>query len=270
MIISVEELAEKIPDGAKIAVPADYAGIAMEATRALIRRRAKGLHIVGVPTSGLQSELLIGAGCASVFESSALTLGEYNPPPRFSAAVKEGSVTLIDATCPAIHAALQASQKGAPFMPLRGIIGSDILKHHPDWKVIDNPFSEDEDPVVAIPAIQPDVALFHAPIADRDGNVWVGRRRELVNMAQASKTAFVTVEEIREGSLLDDEELAAGTLPALYVGAITHCPDGSWPLGFWQGKGEDADHLSDYVSRAKTEEGFQSYLNEHVFMGGRS
>ncbi len=270
MIISVEELADKIPDGSKIAVPADYAGIAMEATRALIRRETKDLHIIGVPTSGLQSELLIGAGCVSVFESSALTLGEYNPAPRFSAAVKEGSVALIDATCPAIHAALQASQKGAPFMPLRGIIGSDILRHHPDWKVIDNPFSKDEDLVVAIPAIQPDVALFHAPIADRDGNIWVGRRRELVNMAQASKTAFVTVEEIRESSLLDDEELAAGTLPALYVGAIAHCPDGSWPLGFWQGKGEDGDHLSDYVNRAKTEEGFQNYLNEHVFTGGRS
>ncbi|MEP3247629.1 MAG: CoA-transferase [Sneathiella sp.] len=270
MIISVEELARKIPDGSKLAVPADYAGISMETTRALIRRRARDLHIVGVPTSGLQSELLIGAGCVAIFESSALTLGEYNPPPRFSEAVKEGSLKLVDATCPAIHAALQASQKGAPFMPLRGIIGSDILKHHPDWKVMDNPFSEEEDPVVVIPAIQPDVALFHAPLADRHGNVWVGRRRELVNMAQASKTALVTVEEITDDNLLEDEKTASGTLPSLYIGGIAHCENGSWPLGFWHGKGEDADHLARYVTQAKTSEGFAAYLDEYVYSGGCS
>ena len=35
---------------------------------------------------------------------------------------------MMDATCPVIHAALQASEKGIPFIPLRGLIGSDILK----------------------------------------------------------------------------------------------------------------------------------------------
>ena len=32
-----------------------------------------------------------------------------------------------DATCPALHAAFQAAEKGVPFMPLRGLIGSDVL-----------------------------------------------------------------------------------------------------------------------------------------------
>ena len=47
-----------------------------------------------------------------------------------------------DATCPALHAAFQAAEKGVPFMPLRGLIGTDVLKNRPDWKVIDNPFGE--------------------------------------------------------------------------------------------------------------------------------
>ena len=85
-----------------------------------------------------------------------------------------------DATCPALHAAFQAAEKGVPFMPLRGLIGSDLLAHRPDWKVIDNPF-DDDDPIVLLPALKPDVALFHAPIADRDGNVWIGRDRELAD-----------------------------------------------------------------------------------------
>ena len=58
-----------------------------------------------------------------------------------------------------------AAQKGVPFIPMRGLIGSDILRTRPDWTVIDNPFEKD-DPIVAIPAIRPDVCLFHAPEAD--------------------------------------------------------------------------------------------------------
>ena len=262
--LSIEAFAAAIPDGAKVAIPADYAGVSMAATRALIRRRARNLHLVGVPTSGLQAELLIGAGCAHTLESSALTLGEYGPAPRFTKAVREWSIRLIDATCPAIHAALQASQKGIPFMPLRGIIGSDVLKNHPDWKIIQNPFSEDEDPIVAIPAIRPDIALFHAPLADRDGNVWLGRKRELVNMSHASKAAFVTVDAISDTSLFASEEMAAGVLPALYVGAISVAPNGSWPLPFWNGaKGDDA-HMREYMQMAASDEGFADYLARFV------
>lgn len=262
--VSIEDFAMAIPDGAKVAIPADYAGIAMEATRALIRRRVKNLHLVGVPTSGLQAELLIGAGCVKMFESSALTLGEYGPAPRFTKAVREGSIDLIDATCPAIHAGLQASQKGIPFMPLRGILGSDVLKNHPGWKVIQNPFANDDDPIVAIPAIQPDIALFHAPLADRDGNVWIGRKRELVNMAHASKAAFVTVDAISETSLFETEEKAAGVLPALYVGKVSVTPNGSWPLPFWNGAEVDDAHMHRYMDMAKSDDGFQDYLNEFI------
>ncbi|MCF8466450.1 MAG: hypothetical protein K9G33_03535 [Sneathiella sp.] len=264
-IVSIDDLAKTIPDGAKIAIPADYAGVSMAATRALIRRRAQGLHIVGVPTSGLQAELLIGAGCVTTLESSALTLGEYGPAPRFTRAVREGTIRLVDATCPAIHAGLQASQKGTPFIPLRGILGSDVLKNHPDWKVIQNPFSDGDDPIVAIPAIRPDIALFHAPLADRDGNVWLGRKRELVNMAHASMTAFVTVDAISETSLFETEEKAAGVLPALYVGKVSLSPNGSWPLPFWNGaKGDDA-HMRRYMEMAASDAGFNDYLERYVF-----
>ena len=66
-----------------------------------------------------------------------------------------------------------------------------------------------------LPAIKPDVALFHAPMADRDGNVWIGRQRELVTMAHAAEKTVVTVEKIHDGNLLDDPTLAAGTLARL-------------------------------------------------------
>ena len=167
-------------------------------------RGARNLHLVCVPISGLQADVLIGAGCVRSIETSAVTLGEFGTAPRFAAALKAGSIRVLDATCPAIHAALQAGQKGIPFIPLRGLIGTDLVRHRPDWKVIDNPFGTD-DPIVLLPAIRPDVALFHAPLADAQGNVYIGRQRDLLTMAQAAKQTFVTVEAITDDDLMRDE-----------------------------------------------------------------
>ncbi len=62
---SLDDLAARVPDGAKLAIPRDIIGPAMAATRALIRRGVRGLHLVCVPTSGLEADLLIGAGCVA-------------------------------------------------------------------------------------------------------------------------------------------------------------------------------------------------------------
>src|ERR1700739_3746687 len=56
----------------------------------------------------------------------------------------------------------------------------------------ENPFAS-SDPIVFLPAIRPDIAVFHASKADREGNVWIGRRRELVTMAHAAERTPVTV-----------------------------------------------------------------------------
>ena len=101
---SLDELAASIPDGAMLAVPADYSGVAMAATLALIRRGARRLHLLCVPVSGLQADMLIGAGAVAAIETSAVTLGEYGAAPRFVDAVRQGTIALKDATCPAIHA----------------------------------------------------------------------------------------------------------------------------------------------------------------------
>jgi len=170
----------------------------------------------------------------------------------------------MDATCPAIHAALQAAEKGVPFMPLRGLIGSDLLKVRPDWRVIDNPFESAGDPIVLLPAIRPDIALFHAPMADRAGNVWIGRRRELATMAHAAAKTIVTVERIHDGDLLAKEASASGVLPALYVEAIAVAPCGAWPLPLAGEYARDEAHLAEYAALAATTEGFQHYLEGHV------
>src|SRR5436309_1669618 len=82
-------------------------------------------------------------------------------------------------------------------------------------------------------AIPPDVALFHAPEADRAGNVRIGRHRELAGIAYAAKRTFVTVERIVARNLLETEDSAAGVLPSLYVEAVAVAEGGAWPLPLW-------------------------------------
>lgn len=259
-ILSLQELAASIPDGAVLAVPPDNCGVPIAATLALIRRGARRLHLVCVPQSGLQTELLVGAGCVGTVETAAITLGEFGPAHRFAEALRSGRIRVLDATCPAIHAGLQAAEKGIPFMPLRGIIGSDLIAQRPDWKVIENPF-DPKDRIVALPAIRPDCALIHAPLADRHGNVFVGRKRELMLMAHASRQTCVTVEELFPGNLLEGER-AAGVIPAIYITAIAVARHGTRPLPFLDLYPGDDAIVSQYVELSRTQEGFDRFLDE--------
>lgn len=262
-MLSVNDLAARIEPGALVAIAPDYSGVSMALTRALVARGAKGLRVLAVPTSGIQIDVLIGAGCVAELEAAAVTLGEFGLAPRFSAAIRAGSIAMRDTTCPAVHAALQASEKGVPFLPLRGLIGTDVLRNRTDWKLADNPFAA-SDPIVFLPAIKPDIAVFHATRADRDGNVWIGRRRELATMAHAAARTLVTVEEIVDRSLLDDEVTAAGVLPGLYVEAVAEAPRGAWPLALQDLYGADEAELGRYAEAARTEAGFRAWLDRFL------
>jgi glutaconate CoA-transferase subunit A len=261
---SVDEAVATIPDGAMVVVPRESSGVPMEATRALIRRGVKRLHLVALPTSTLQADMLIGAGCVETLETSAVSLGEFGPAPRFTAAILGKTIHMKDATCPALYASMQAAEKGVPFIPLRGLIGSDILAHRPDWRVIDNPFANN-DPIVLLPAIKPDFALFHAAMADRAGNVFIGRDRELSTMAHASAHTIATVEKIHDGNLMDDPALSAGTVPGFYIETVAVAPRGAWPLQLLDHYPADGAHLAEYARMAATAEGFSRYCEQHVF-----
>src|SRR3569833_3137200 len=142
--VTPQEMAEMIPSGCKLGLaPDDYAA-APGLVRMLIDRGIRDLHVVCAPIGGMQVDMLIGAGAVATLETSAGSLGEAGGAPCFSRAVRDGSIRLRDATCPAVFAGLTASEKGVPFMPIRGIIGSDVLKKRDDWKVTSNPFDDSE------------------------------------------------------------------------------------------------------------------------------
>ena len=262
-ILPLDELANLVSSDSSISIPPDYSFVSMAVTRALIRQNKTKLYLLSVPQSGIQTDMLVGAGCVSEIETAAVSLGEFGSAHQVNAALKAGILTIINSTCPAIHAGLQASEKGLPFLPLRGLIGTDLLRTRPDWIQAENPLSKN-DPIVFLPAIKTDFAIFHAPFADREGNVWIGRRRELATMSHAAEQTLVTVEEIRETNIMSDELTACGALSAMYVTAIAEVPNGAWPLGLSTIYPPDFSHLELYSKMARKRESFKQYLNEYV------
>ena len=84
-------------------------------------------------------------------------------------------------------------------------------------------------------------------------------------LAHASASTLVTVEEIWDGNLMEDDRMLAGTIPPIYVESVAHAPRGAWSLSLASTYERDGDHLKAYMAAAKTEDGFADYLDRYVF-----
>ncbi len=260
-IENLPDLVARIPNGASIGIPPEYSFVPMGIISGLIRQKTRNLDVLCVPIGGFAVDLLIGSGCVRSLEAAAVSLGEIGKAPQFTRALQEGRIKFKDSTCPAIHTGLQASEKGVPFMPLGGLIGSDLLNYRKDWKVIEDPLEENNGRIVLIPAIQPDFAILHSPLGDSQGNVWIGKRRELITLAHAAKETLVTVEKLSDNDFLADEKMAAGTLSNLYISAISKVKNGSKPLSLPGYYKSDSKVIESYAIGARTEIGFKKFVN---------
>jgi glutaconate CoA-transferase subunit A len=116
---------------------------------------------------------------------------------------------------------------------------------------------------MVLPARPLDVTVYHAPFADTEGNVFIGRQRELATLTYGSAKTFVTVEKIVDANLFESEATAAGALPAFYFSGIAEAERGAWPLGLTDVYDPDGQEQRRYVQAARTPEGFAAYLADH-------
>ena len=146
-------------------------------------------------------------------------------------------------------------------MPVRGLVGSDSLRVRSDFKVLRNPYGNDD--IVVVPAIVPDVAVFHAFRADRSGNVLADRNQDNWLLAQSARTVVVTVEE-----LVADGGLVTGSfdpvVSAIHITAIVHAPGGAHPTACPGYYDSDPAHLREYLSSARDDTSFATYLDRYV------
>jgi len=146
-------------------------------------------------------------------------------------------------------------------MPFAGLAGSDLAKVS-GLSTVRDPYAGSE--VLVIPAIQPDVALIHVQEADKDGDLRIGGAHfEDILLAKAAKRVIATAERIvPRASFVEQPELTA--LPGFLVEQVVEAPRGAWPTSCHSCYSYDKDYLTAYAAAAKTEAGFQRFLDEHV------
>ena len=181
--------------------------------------------------------------------------------PGYRRAVEQGSVETKEHACYTVIAGLRAAIQGVPFMPIAGMFGSDLLEAR-QFKTIEDPYTGQ--PVVAVPALVPDVAIIHVQEADELGNARiVGTRFEDVLMAQAARRVIVTAERIVDGAAF---EAAPDTvaIPGFMVHAVVEAPRGAWPCSCAGEYEADLAYLTEYVAASKDPGTLRAFVDDRI------
>jgi glutaconate CoA-transferase, subunit A len=150
---------------------------------------------------------------------------------------------------------------GVPYIPVRGLAGTDVFERRDDMIMARNPFDDDEVNVVAV-AQNPDIAILHARKADKDGNALLRRHGEDVMIAQASNRVIITTEEIVDRITPDD--IGGDYISAINVTAVVHTPCGAHPTGVDGYYDMDREHIEEYIAASTDDESFRAYLERYV------
>jgi glutaconate CoA-transferase, subunit A len=150
---------------------------------------------------------------------------------------------------------------GVPYVPIVGLVGSDLLKRRDDMMILPNPFDPAVKTVVA-KALRPDVAIFHVAEVDEDGNASMGYASDNVILAEASRTVIVTAERIVKR--IREKDAKGSFLPAINVDHVVHAPFGAHPAGAPGEYGPDKVHMADYVKASRDDASFAAYVKRVV------
>ena len=146
--------------------------------------------------------------------------------PHARRVMESGTVEVCEWTNYALAVRFQAAAMGVPFLPARTMLGTDTFRRSAA-RVIDCPFTGR--PLVAVPALYPDVAAIHVHEADRYGNCRIrGTTVADLDLARAAKRVIITCERlIPHDEFRRDPHLTA--IPFFCVDAVCEVPYGSYP-----------------------------------------
>ena len=169
----------------------------------------------------------------------------------------------------AVGLRFRAGAMGVPFLPMRSMMGSDVIGQLPDTRQIDCPFTGEQ--LVLVPALNPEFALIHVQRCDAYGNAQIdGLPFMDLDLAMAANRVILTTERI----VSNDQIRRAPDqtkIPFLAVDAVVEVPFGSAPHECYGLYEPLFNHLDGYAAqiRQEPEEGMRSYL-ERYFYGPKS
>ncbi|MFW9865736.1 MAG: CoA transferase subunit A [Candidatus Thorarchaeota archaeon] len=230
---------------------------ATSACREIIHQNKKDLSICTF-VGGIEIDMLIAAGCVSQIRSCFVSFEIFGMAPHYRNAVESGSIKISEESEATIALGLRASYLKVPFMPLKGIIGTDIPKVRNDIKQIEDPLGSGTQ-VMVVPKIDLDVAILHVPYADEYGNgnipgaVWMD-----ADMAKTAKKTIIICEKLVETE--DIRNLPGkAQLPLQTTTAVVKLPFGAHPTSCYPIYTFDPIHIQSYL---KTD--FSDYRKKYI------
>ena len=239
---------------------------AMVFVRHIVRRGIRDLTVVGSAVGGLDVDLLVGAGCVRKVICPYVGAEALAPiGPFFRAAAERGDVEVWECDEGQYYSGLQAAAQMLPFLPCRGGVGTSFPEVNPDLKVFTDPVKGET--LLAVPAIEPDLALLHAAHADAYGNVqFVGTGYAERLLWRAATRTLVQVERV----ISNEEVRRSPERTALLAQGVVRAPYGAHPFsspGYYL---EDREHIGLLVeagrafARAGDRGPFEAYLDRYV------
>ncbi len=267
-IISTKEaIAGLVEDGDGVVMGAGLEpDIPFAAAHEIIRQGKRDLEVIA-PISDACADMLIGAGCVARVTGAWVGNVSGGLGHNYRRAVEKGeprSIAVNDYSNFSLGMALLAGAHGIPYIPTRSILGSDILKSNPRFRLAEDPFSEDARPVVLVPPLVPDVAILPVQRADAQGNChhW-GSAGVVQEAALAARRVIVLADEIVDEQIIASDP-GRVPFPGFRVTAVCHEPAAVHPAPMTGRWSRDSDFFNDYHRRSREREGFLEWLGEWV------
>jgi len=275
-----EAVTRFIKDGCQIAIGGfTVSRNPMAVVYEIIRQRIKDIHLV-CHSNGQALDMLIGAGCVKRLEIAYGGNGRYAPTCiRFKNAVIKGEIEVEDYSNYQMSLRFLAGALGIPFMATKSGLGTDIVNLEGFSKetrkerkvagkklvITQNPFNEDNDKIILLPALNPDVALIHAQYAGEDGTVRIkGLTFADIEQAKSADVVIITCEDIVPTTFIRTDP-DQNSLPPFFIDAIVKIPYGAHPTSCYGCYDYDSHHLNMYKKIAKDDILFKHYLDEWVY-----
>jgi glutaconate CoA-transferase, subunit A len=271
VMTAAEAVARFVRPGATLGMGGQNIGrCPMALTHEIIRQRIGDLTIVGCNLS-ISMDQLVGAGLVRRCIGGSGNLERFGTTFCWRRGIEEGTLAVEDMSHLAMVTRFLAGEMGVPFMPTRSLLGSDLLGPSegsgPGKAVVmDNPWNPGE-PVVLVPALQPDVSIVHVQRADRTGNLVIeGFTTHEPEMIRASHYVIASCEElVPEEAIRQHPEHT--TIPFVYVSAVVLQPFGAYPTSTYRYYDYDAGQVTAYQEAARAgPQPVMQYLQEHVWV----
>jgi glutaconate CoA-transferase subunit A len=230
--------------------------------RALIRSGCKDMTVLSFAGS-VDVDMLLGSGAVSTIRSCYVGMEYLGLAPNHRRCIENGTVHIIEESELTIGLGLKAALQRVPFMPVKQLLETDMLKVRNDIRIATCPLTSQR--VVALPAIKPDVAVIHVTEADPFGNAcFSGNICADRELAMVSDRVILTAERI-----VSTDELKQSPQPVqicnFEVDAVVEAPWGAHPTSAYPYYTFDLWHLFDYLEAGRNKDVFNKYLERHIY-----